>query len=174
MTVSAALFLAITKNIVYAAFSFLFVLLGVAVLFVFAGAEFVAVTQIMMYVGGVLVLIIFGVMLTASYSADKPNTNLSVQIPAIVLALVIVIGLLYSFTFIEIMPALATDNQPINITKTQQIGYLLLTDYVLPFEASGILLMVALIAAAMIAGNNMIKSIPHNLSKGGGKTESNS
>ena len=54
----------LTRNVLYAAFYLLLTLLGVAGLFVLASADFLAIAQIMIYVGGVLVLVIFGVMLT--------------------------------------------------------------------------------------------------------------
>jgi NADH-quinone oxidoreductase subunit J len=159
-TISAALFLAITKNIVHAAFSLLFVLLGVAALFIFAGAEFAAMTQIMIYIGGVLILIIFGVMLTSDYMLGKHAVELNIRIPAIIISVGIVAGLIYCFSFLELelRPSISYHIAPAKINNTQQIGYQLMTNYILPFEASGILLMVALIGAAMIAGNKTVKN----------------
>jgi NADH-quinone oxidoreductase subunit J len=60
ITVAGAFYLLFTKNVLYAAFSLLLTLLGIAGLFVFAGADFLAVSQIMIYVGGILILLIFG------------------------------------------------------------------------------------------------------------------
>jgi NADH:ubiquinone oxidoreductase subunit 6 (chain J) len=64
MTAGAALFMIITNNVLHAALGLIVCLLGMAGIFAVMGAEFLAVTQIMVYAGGVIVLIIFGIMLT--------------------------------------------------------------------------------------------------------------
>ncbi|MEI8133795.1 MAG: NADH-quinone oxidoreductase subunit J [bacterium] len=64
ITVAGAFVTALSKNIVYAAFALLFTFFGIAGLYVMANADFLAVTQLMIYVGGILILLIFGVMLT--------------------------------------------------------------------------------------------------------------
>jgi len=65
ITVSSAFITAFAKNIVYAAFALLFTFFGIAGLYVMANADFLAVTQLLVYVGGILILLIFGVMLTS-------------------------------------------------------------------------------------------------------------
>ncbi len=64
ITVIGAGVTAFAKNIVYAAFALLFTFFGIAGLYVMANADFLAVTQLLVYVGGILILLIFGVMLT--------------------------------------------------------------------------------------------------------------
>ncbi|MDP4220086.1 MAG: NADH-quinone oxidoreductase subunit J [Bacteroidota bacterium] len=65
ITVGGALVTAFARNIVYAAFSLLFSFFGIAGLYIMANADFLAVTQLLVYVGGILILLIFGVMLTS-------------------------------------------------------------------------------------------------------------
>src|SRR5947209_14848599 len=65
ITLAGAFITALAKNIVYAAFALLFTFFGVAGLYVMANADFLAVTQLLVYVGGILILLIFGVMLTS-------------------------------------------------------------------------------------------------------------
>jgi NADH:ubiquinone oxidoreductase subunit 6 (subunit J) len=65
ITIGGAFVTAFTKNIVYAAFALLFTFFGIAGLFVMANADFLAVTQLLVYVGGILILLLFGVMLTS-------------------------------------------------------------------------------------------------------------
>lgn len=64
ITLTGAFITAFAKNIVYAAFALLFTFFGIAGLYVMANADFLAVTQLLVYVGGILILLIFGVMLT--------------------------------------------------------------------------------------------------------------
>ncbi len=66
---------AFAKNIVYAAFALLFTFFGIAGLYVMANADFLAVTQLLVYVGGILILLIFGVMLTSKIGAADIRIN---------------------------------------------------------------------------------------------------
>jgi len=153
LTFGSAIFLLLTKNIVRAAFSFLAVLLGVAILFVYANAEFIAVSQIMIYVGGVLVLLIFGVMLTSTYTI-KENGVLSPQ-NLLIYAMCLSFGgiLLYAFKqIVFVAPAFVPNVVVADFSLPQKVGYFLMTDFIVAFEASGILLMVALLGAATVAG----------------------
>ncbi len=154
LTGVAGIFLLTTKNVVHAAFSFLAVLLGVAVVFVYANAEFAAVTQIMVYVGGVLILLIFGVMLTITY-AEKERPVYSFQnilVYTVCSAFLIVLVYAINQSVFDSSRGQSTGYITDNFSLPQKIGYLLMTDYVVPFEASGVLLMVALLGAATIAG----------------------
>ena len=65
ITVVSAFIVVFSKNIIYSAFSLLFAFVGVAGLYVLLYADFLAITQVMIYVGGILVLLLFGVMLTS-------------------------------------------------------------------------------------------------------------
>ncbi|MEK6571394.1 MAG: NADH-quinone oxidoreductase subunit J, partial [Bacteroidota bacterium] len=65
VTVVSAFVVVFSKNIVHSAFSLLFTFFGVAGLYVLLNADFLAVTQLLIYVGGILILLLFGVMLTS-------------------------------------------------------------------------------------------------------------
>lgn len=67
MTIASALVVVTVRNIVHAAFSLMVTLFGVAGLYVFLQADFLAATQVIVYVGGILVLILFGVMMTSGH-----------------------------------------------------------------------------------------------------------
>ena len=64
LTIVSGSIVVLSNNLIYSAVSLLFTLLGIAGLYVFLWADFIAITQILIYVGGILVLIIFGIMLT--------------------------------------------------------------------------------------------------------------
>src|SRR5262245_9429727 len=85
LTIGSALVVAFSRNIVYSAFSLLGTFMGVAGLYALLAADFVAVIQILVYVGGILVLIIFAVMLTHRID-DVAVSNRSVgQLPAVLI-----------------------------------------------------------------------------------------
>ena len=85
ITVVSAAMVAFSRNIIYSAFSLLGTFMGVAGLYVFLAADFVAAVQVLIYVGGILVLILFAVMLTHRIT-DVAITNRSAgRIPALII-----------------------------------------------------------------------------------------
>jgi NADH-quinone oxidoreductase subunit J len=148
LTVGSALFVVFTRNIVHAAFALVFTFLGVAGLYVLLQADFIAVAQVMVYVGGILVLLVFGVMLTTKATDVDVSASPWSGIPSTV-----IVGVLLG-TLVLIMTRagwLATELSPVMHGTTTEIGEMLLTNYLLPFEVVGLLLLVAIMGAAMIA-----------------------
>ncbi|MEI7812537.1 MAG: NADH-quinone oxidoreductase subunit J [Ignavibacteria bacterium] len=148
ITLVSASFVVTTRNIVYSAFCLLFTFFGIAGLYVLLGADFIAIVQIMVYVGGILVLILFGVMLT------NKITNIQIKSGTLQLAPAVIATALLAATLIKVF--LGTEWKIVKTEATDKttafaIGRLLMTDYVLIFELLGILLLVALIGAATIA-----------------------
>lgn len=160
-TVASALFVAASQNLVRSVFMFFVTLLSVAGLYVFALADFVAITQIVIYVGGVLVLMLFTFMLSSKETLDKlermqhPFFTLK-QLPAVLVAAGFLIVLVNAIIKLNpnklswIMQAQNNTFYPQENTITN-IGINLMTTYLLPFEAISILLMMALIGAAHLA-----------------------
>jgi NADH-quinone oxidoreductase subunit J len=148
ITVGSACIVVFSKNIVYAAFSLLFTLFGVAGLYVLLQADFLAVTQVLVYVGGILTLLLFGVMLTNKVISVDMKTGTLHTIPAIVLAAIVfgsLAGLYYATWSTVTAPAT-------NIVSTARpIGEMLMTSYALPFEVASVILLVAMVGAALIA-----------------------
>lgn len=148
IAIVSAFIVVFSRNIIYSAFSLLFTFFGVAGLYVLLHADFLAVTQILIYVGGILVLMLFGVMLTNKVVNVELKTGTLNTIPALLLVAVLggtLGGLFYSSW--RDTPAPPTDVA----TTTKTIGELLMTSYLLPFEIASVILLVALIGAAMYA-----------------------
>ncbi|MDH7516498.1 MAG: NADH-quinone oxidoreductase subunit J [Bacteroidota bacterium] len=147
----SALVVVFARNVVYAAFSLLFTFLGVAGIYVLLHADFLAVAQIMIYIGGILVLLIFGVMLTTRVTnVDLPGGVLKTM-PATIVSGILLGTLLRLVTraswFVE--PELPSPEG-----TTAAIGDRLVTTHLLPFEVAGILLLVTIMGAALIARTN--------------------
>lgn len=152
ITSGSALVMLWTKNILHAALAMFMTMLGLAGLYVLAYADVMAVSHLMIYVGGVLILILFGIMLTNQNSrGDKDQNNLvteeSSRTMPVVIGLAIFAGLVFilargNFGGVEI----ADPN-----SKLSFVGISLLTEYAMPFELVGIYLLIALIGSTYIA-----------------------
>ncbi len=147
ITLLSALFVVTTRNIVHSAFYLLFTFFGVAGIYVLLGADFIAISQILIYVGGILILLLFGVMLTNKITNVEIRTGTVHMLPAAI-ATGIFMGAVVA---VMVWTEWKSEPSVIPLTTTKDIGHLLLTDYVLIFELLGILLLVALIGAASIA-----------------------
>lgn len=138
-----------SRNIVYAAFALLFTFFGVAALYVLLHADFLAVTQVLIYVGGILVLLLFGVMLTNNVISVEIRTGTVQTIPALVIV-AIVAGTLAGLSYAT-WKGVAAPSAGGPQTTTATLGQMLMTSYVLPFEIASVVLLVALVGAAMTA-----------------------
>ena len=137
-----------SRNIIYSAFALLFTFFGVAGIYVLLNADFIAVTQLLIYVGGILVLMLFGVMLTKNVVNVEMKTGTLRTLPASMIVAMIagsLCGVFYvtDWKIVQGTPA-------INST-TAALGEMFMTTYLLPFEVASIILLVALVGAAMIA-----------------------
>ncbi|RJP57405.1 MAG: NADH-quinone oxidoreductase subunit J [Melioribacteraceae bacterium] len=147
LTLGSGYLVVTSKNIVHAAFYLLFTFFGVAGIYVLLGADFLAIVQLMVYVGGILILLLFGVMLTNRITDVKIRTGTVHIIPAVV-------GTgLFMGVIVSMMLRTNWKSEPaeLPISTMYGLGRILLVDYVLVFELLAILLLIALIGAASIA-----------------------
>ena len=147
MTVVSAAGVAFSRNIVYSAFSLMGAFMGAAGLYVLLAADFVAVIQVLIYVGGILVLMLFAVMLTHRIG-DVRISNRSVgRLPAL-----LVIGFVGVVMFQAVFGANWHAKPPgVPEPTTYGIGNSFLGDYVLPFELASVVLLAALIGAVVLS-----------------------
>lgn len=150
---TSAIWVVVSPNLVHSAVSLLFTLFGIAGLYVFLFADFLAATQVVIYVGGILVLIIFGVMLTNKI--DKPviesvssNKIIGVLISSFIFTILSIIVIQTKWPVIE-----SSSPGP---STVELIGKLILGKYLLPFELVSILLLAALVGAALLARKKSI------------------
>ena len=196
VVLSAAL-VAFTHNIVRAAFSLLFTFLGIAGVYVLLSADFVAVSQILIYVGGILVLLVFGVMLTnrvtqIDLKAALRNRVVASVLIAVLAALVVPMLVDAHWMRFDEAPwrhtpwghdALASamahpEGAPAELAHgagstgtSSAIGLLLMSDQLLPFELLSIVLLVALVGAAMIARQDGVaRTLRGVMGKEGGRS----
>ncbi len=152
----SALAILTTRNVLYAAFLLMITFLSIAAIYVFAAAEFIAIAQIMVYVGGILVLMVFGVMLTNRISGAAVTTGnhhrfwgLFIGISFFTLICTVIIKANFG-QLPWIMSGRETYTAPVG-TAINNIGIKLMTDFILPFEIAAIILLLALLGAAFVA-----------------------
>jgi NAD(P)H-quinone oxidoreductase subunit 6 len=146
-TVGCAAGVAFSRNIVYSAFALMGTLMGVAGLFVLLAADFVAVIQVLVYVGGILVLTLFAVMLTHRIADVRVSNRSLGRLPAL-----LVIGAIGAVA----MRAATTANWYRSVPATPEptiyaIGDGFLGSYILPFELASMVLLAALVGAVVLS-----------------------
>ena len=152
VTLGAALMVVTTRNLVHAALWLVVTLFGVAVLYVLLDAGFLAVAQVIIYIGAIAILFIFAVMLTRRVASDNiPQTNNNWGWAALV-AVVFLGGLAWVLSpwqgFSTQASELSSRADPL-----RELGQALVSPnaYVIPFEVASVLLLAALIGAIMVA-----------------------
>jgi NADH-quinone oxidoreductase subunit J len=147
VTLVGAAGVAFSKNILYSSIGLLAALLGVGALYVYLSADFVAVTQLLIYIGGVLVLVLFAVMLTNRITEINVS-NRSMGLFGGLLLLVAVVPVLLAAA--TLTPWQVHDPGPLAPT-THAIGDALLGKWLLPFEVASLVLLATLVGAVVIA-----------------------
>ena len=148
ITVLGALITAFSRNIVHSAFGLMASMVGVAGLYGYMSADFLAIVQLIVYVGGIIVLILFAVMFTGDIrevKSSNKSVNLLWAIPFIAALIGVIVGAESKVTFISKTTSLY--NKP----TTRMIGDTLLSNYVLPFEVISVLLLAVLLGAVHVA-----------------------
>lgn len=150
--VSAVLVVTV-RNLIHAALWLIATLFGVAILYVLLEAGFLAVVQVVVYIGAIAIMFIFAVMLTRRELLDKvqqTNANWPVALGVSALALVGIAYIVRGFVFsLERIPA------PLPENSLQMLGDALISPnaFVLPFEVASVLLLAALVGAVYVAMN---------------------
>ena len=147
LTIASAAMVVLNNQLLYSAIALLFTLFGVAGLYIYLWADFIAGVQLLVYIGGINVLIIFGIMLTNRISSIRlSQTNVQQGVGGVVsFWLLILISMVMTKT-----PWYQTTSAEPSST-VREVGTLLMTKYILPFEAISLLLLGALIGAALLS-----------------------
>jgi len=149
----SAVLLVLSRNIVRMAVCLLFTLAGVAGLYFLLSAEFLAAVQLVVYAGGTLILIIFGVMLTSKSPFSRFEPSAVEVVLAITLGGILLVALVLAVTSQRFPTAAEVAALPASERgyPVDRLGQALLGDYLLPFEIASVLLLVVMIGAAYLA-----------------------
>lgn len=157
LAILAALLLVLTRSILYGAYFLVICLLSLASLYVLLQAEFVGVTQLMIYVGGIIILLIFAIMLTRKVAGKVLLTVNYNRFYALLLFLAA--GLVMGSVALSVGQGISAEVSASG--DIENLGIRLMTTYLLPMELMAILLLLVLIGALNIAGDNFRKGVDH-------------
>lgn len=148
LAVLGAVNLILQRHPIHSALSLILVMASLAVLYLLLGAEFIAAVQVIVYAGAIMVLFVFVIMLLNA--GQEEPTNLSrlaryLGLPLAVLLMVEITYLLYRWS----SPALVESDRLEDGVRI--LGQLLFTDFVLPFELTSILILIAILGALVLA-----------------------
>lgn len=147
LTLGGAATVAFRRNIVYSAVGLLAALLGAGGLYVLLSADFVAVTQLLVYVGGVMVLILFAVMLTSRIT----EVNVSNRSVGLFGGFLLFVAMAPVLLAVAVFTPWRTSAPGAMAPRTAAIGDALLGRWLLPFEVASLVLLATLIGAVVIA-----------------------
>ena len=159
LAIGGALSVVVSANLMHSCIYLLMSLIGVSGLYLTLSADFLAATQLVVYVGGVVILMLFAVMLTAGSDNKTVNRFGIVKVPPMGSLKSYIMGALTALVMgCSVLKLIMNINQTAKLgvvpafqSTVEQIGTLLVTDHVLAFEISSVLLLGALVGAAVIA-----------------------
>ena len=153
MALLSALGIIFSKNVIHGALLLVLTLLCLAAIFILFGAEYLAVVQILVYAGGIVVLMVFGIMLTRRRSEGNLKSSSQYRVPGIL------IGALTLYLLVRVIGKLEVPGNKIENSTSQvkEVGIQLMTSNLVAFELIAYLLLVVLAGAAFLA---KIKATP--------------
>ena len=148
MMIFSAIRVVTAANVVHAAVHLVLVLAGVAAQFILLGAEFVALTQVLVYIGAIVVLFLFGIMLTKAPMEGDEHAGRDNWLPAIGTGV-----LLFGLMAYALIDGFGKDRLPKDFlpTDTGVLSDAIFGGYLIPFEVTSLLLLAALVGAIVIA-----------------------
>jgi len=148
LAIGCALAMVAQRNPLYSAISLIGVFISLACLYVMLAAPFIAAVQVIVYAGAIMVLVVFVIMLLNVEQEERRRPRLTFLVPmAVVLAAVLIAEVAFILVSVrDFGPAV-----PSNIGITHSIGAALFTQYLLPFEITSILLLMAIVGAMTLA-----------------------
>ncbi|MGH7197976.1 MAG: NADH-quinone oxidoreductase subunit J family protein [Candidatus Omnitrophota bacterium] len=152
MTLFGALLAVSLKNVFHNALGLILSLFGVACLFIYLNSEFLAIMEVIIYIGAISIAIIFAIMLSQPMFQKAEKRN-----PAKLLRSLVIAGLFFAGLFTTLRKAPWPKTNVDGDYSLAAIGKELLTTNVLPFEAVSLVLLVAIVGALVLSGSKEAK-----------------
>lgn len=152
LAIACAVLMVYHRNPLYSAISLIGVFIALACIYLLLAAPFIAVTQVLVYAGAIMVLVIFVIMLL-NLEEDKPITRLRyLYIVGIVLGIALFFQTLFIYQVVTTSNRAAAEEATAGLTIN--IGRAMFTEYILPVEIAGVLLLMAIVGAMILSRKN--------------------
>ncbi len=138
------------KHILHSAFYLAATLLCVAMYFILLRAEYLAAVQVLVYIGSVIVMILFALMLTRTKVGEETNISNNQKVFAALISMILFASLAFVFGYTKIN-AVAENATALKIISIKDFASILFSKYALPFEIASVLLLAALVGSVVIA-----------------------
>lgn len=152
-TLAAGLMVVTVKNIIHSALWLIASFFSVGALYLLMEAEFIAIVQVLVYVGAISILVLFAIMLTRHVTGEGVRQLYQRWWIALIVAAglfgLLIVPTVYTYSWSTVQPA--AGGQATVLASTVEIGTAFMREYLLPFEVASVLLLVALIGAIVIA-----------------------
>lgn len=150
LAIGCALAMVAQRNPLYSAISLIGVFISLSCLYLTLAAPFIAAVQVIVYAGAIMVLVVFVIMLLNVEAEDRRRPRLGYLLPVAIGLAAVLIGEV-AFVLYSVPVSLERPPGPADIGLTSSIGIGLFTKYLLPFEITSILLLMALVGAMTLA-----------------------
>jgi NADH-quinone oxidoreductase subunit J len=151
IAVAAAAMLILAREPIHSALSLILVMISLAVLYLLLGAEFIAAVQIIVYAGAVMVLFVFVIMLLNMGLEERTDFSKIAKYAGLPLAFVLLLEIAHWLFRSSAGAAIANGPQPATAFSTVELSKLLFRSYLFPFEATSILILIAILGALVLA-----------------------
>lgn len=165
LAIGCAIAVVAQRNPLYSAISLIGVFLSLSSLYLTLSAPFIAAVQIIVYAGAIMVLVVFVIMLLNVEAEERRRPRLAFLVPVAVLLAAVLIGEV-AFILYSVRVTFDRPLGPSEVGLTKSIGVGLFTTYLLPFEITSILLLMALVGAMTLARRTEILSSVSRLMTG--------
>jgi NADH-quinone oxidoreductase subunit J len=151
LAIGCALSMVVQRNPLYSAISLIGVFISLACLYVMLAAPFIAAVQVIVYAGAIMVLVVFVIMLLNVEEPERRKARLAFLVPiAVALAAILIAQVSFILYSVHASPYVPTTNVS-DTGLTSSIGIGLFTKYLLPFEITSVLLLMAIVGAMSLA-----------------------
>ena len=150
VAVVAALLMIFVRQPIHSALALVLVMVSLAALYLLQGAEFIALVQVIVYAGAIMVLFVFVIMLLNAGNEERTNFSKMAKYVGLPLAILMTVGIAF-WVFRASSVMASPQTAPQSAEPTRELSQLLFHTYLFPFEATSILVLIAIIGALVLA-----------------------
>ena len=151
LAILGAVLLIFAREPIHSALSLIMVMLSLGIMYLLLGAEFIAAVQGIVYAGAIMVIFVFVIMLLNAGVEERTNRSHLAKYVGIPVGVLLTIELAYSLGRASSQGALTSAAAPSGAASTVQLSMLLFRKYLFPFEATSILILIAILGGAVLA-----------------------